>query len=60
MSDNIFRQNIETDDPGMAGGTSYYDIEDLYQAFKARMIKELAARSDELLNDAEIISTNDT
>ena len=56
----IFDQNIETDNPGMAGGTSYYDIEDLYQAFKERMIKELAVRSDELLNNAEIIDISDS
>ena len=57
---NIFDQNIETDNSGMAGGTSYYDIEDLYQAFKERLIKELAVRSDELLNDAEVIDISDT
>lgn len=36
----------------MAGGTSYYDIEDLYQAFKERLINELKVRSDELLKDS--------
>jgi hypothetical protein len=25
----------------MAGGESYYDLEDLYQAFKERILKEL-------------------
>ena len=56
----IFDQNIETDNPGMAGGTSYYDIEELYQAFKDRLIRELAVRSDELLNDAEVIDISNT
>ena len=39
---SIFDQAIETDNAGMAGGTSHYDIEDLYQAFKERLIKEHA------------------
>ena len=37
----IFEQSLELDNPGMAGGASYYDIEDIYQAFKDRLIEEL-------------------
>jgi len=57
---SIFDQGIETEDCGMAGGTSYYDIEDLYQAFKERMLKELVVASPESLNDAEIVDISDS
>lgn len=57
---SIFDQSIETDNPGMAGGTSYCDIEDLYQAFKERIIKELAVSSDELLSHASLVDISDS
>ena len=57
---SIFLQGIETENCGMSGGTSYYDIEDLYQAFKERIIEELKIRSSELLNDAELIDCSDS
>lgn len=55
----IFDQGIETENNGMAGGASYYDIEDLYQAFKDRLIKELRVNTDELMNYAEIIDISE-
>ena len=48
---NIFYQNIETYDCG----TSYYSIEEIYQAFKERLVTELVAHTDELLNNAKLI-----
>lgn len=56
---SIFDQGIKTEDKGMAGGETYYDIEELYQAFKERLTNELMVRSDELLNDANVIDTGD-
>ena len=32
--------SIKTEDHGMAGGESYYSLEDLYQAFKERLMTE--------------------
>jgi hypothetical protein len=56
---NIFDQSIETDDCGMAGGTSYYSIEEIYQAFKERLVTELVAHTDELLNNANLIDISE-
>ena len=43
-----FNNQIKTSDSGMCDSETYYEIEDLYQAFKERMIKELAVSSPEL------------
>lgn len=42
-------------------GESLYPVtvEELYQHFKTRLINEISVRSDELLNDAEIIDTSE-
>jgi len=40
---HIFKQMIETDDPGMCSGTSFYTIEDIYQAIKERLLAEQVA-----------------
>lgn len=37
----------------------YYSGEQLYQAFKERLIKELAVSSQELLYSAELFDTED-
>ncbi len=39
--EEIFKQTIKTENPGMVGGTSYYDIEEIYQAIKKRIITEI-------------------
>jgi len=35
-----FENTIKTDDHGMCDGETHYTIEDMYQAFKARMQEE--------------------
>ena len=43
-----FNNQIKTSDSGMCDSETYYEIEDLYQAFKERMIKELAVSSPDM------------
>jgi hypothetical protein len=38
---SIFDEIIVTELPGMAGGNGYNKVEDLYQAFKERLVAEL-------------------
>jgi hypothetical protein len=38
---------IKVDVSGMSGGESYYDFEDLYQAFKERFLEELKHETEE-------------
>lgn len=41
---------------GVASGDSWpVSVEELYQEFKMRLMAELAVRSDELLNPADIV-----
>ena len=51
----IFDQIIETENPGMCGGTSYYDIEDIYQAFKTRLLYETSLQEERIQELEEAI-----
>jgi len=37
---------VKTENFGMAGGYSYYTMEDIYQAIKERLVKELNESED--------------
>ncbi len=54
-----FENSIKTDDSGMCSGETYYTIEELYQAFKDRLCKELVAKNDELLFPAGLEDKGD-
>jgi predicted nuclease with TOPRIM domain len=45
---------IKAGSSGMCGFQDYYTIEDLYQAFKERLMEKLVAKNDELLNCARL------
>ena len=36
-----WEEQIKTEVTNMAGGNSYYDLEDLYQAIKERLLREI-------------------
>ncbi len=40
-----FNNQIETEDCGMCDSTTYYSIEDVYQAFKERLLEEMKLES---------------
>lgn len=52
---NIFDETIVTELPGMAGGTGYNTVEDLYQAFKARIVAELLVDHPDLRSYGELV-----
>jgi len=43
-----FKNQIITDDPGMCNNKTYYEIEDLYQAFKERYQKEIKLKGTKI------------
>ena len=49
--DTLFKELIKTEDRGMDGGSRIFDIEDLYQLFKERFIRE----SQEVISNTEDI-----
>ncbi len=44
--DKIFSQTISTENPGMCAGTEHYSFEDIYQAFKERILTSLDFREE--------------